>query len=248
MILLIGCSSRVPVETVTDPNVSYEPYSHEAIDYFSSIAFGAEFGKSQGLDVIVRWGSGMQVYITNANQEDTAEARRIIDELSQLTGLSINFTNQTFSGKLPSNTIHIVYTEHSDFGTYCGIERYGNVTHSSGKQAGFFCNHWDPNTYVIITAFVLIDNSIQPQSQRNHLLREELTQSLGIMKDSNSYTDSIFHADYSYAPTEFSELDKQLIQILYDKRLSPGMTQSQILQNLQATPTQSDTSRLAQTE
>lgn len=231
----MGCSRSADAPAnVADPNINYGPYSHEAINYFSEVAFGAEFGNSQGLNFIVKWGRGMRVYISNANQDDIAEARRIVDELAALTGLSIDFTDQPLTGNnFPHDTIHIVYTTQDAFNRLCGLNRYQSVVvQTHGEQKGFFCNDWNER-YIITRANILIDNSIQSQDQRNHLLREELTQSFGIMKDSYAYTDSIFHADYGYTPTEYSELDKQVIRILYDRKLSPGMTLEQVLQELQ---------------
>ena len=229
----MGCSSQVPSPSVADPNISYAPYSHEAVNYFSELAFGTEFGQSQNSNFIVKWSRGMRVYISNANPQDLAEVERIIDELIQLTGLSIDFTNQPLTGNtFPENTIHISYTTQDEFNRKCGGNRYQDVVQEHREQKGFFCNDWNTQ-YVITKANILIDDTLQSQEQRNHLLREELTQALGIMKDSNAYTDSVFQASYSYAPTEYSELDKQVIQILYDRRLSPGMTQEQVLQALQ---------------
>ena len=238
-ILQIACSPHVPQEhLVANPTADYTPYSHDAINYFSEVAFGAEFGKKQVQDFIVRWGSGMKVYITGGTQSDIDEVRRVTGELAQLTGLSIEFINQSIStAKVPNNAINIRYTTQDEFAEACGEERYGDVTQTHGEQAGFFCNNWNPNNKIIIRAYVLIDDSEQPQSQRNHLLREELTQSLGIMKDSNSYTDSVFHDSYSSTPTEFSELDKQVIKILYDNRISAGMKLNDILHNLQVNKT-----------
>ena len=238
-ILQIACSPRIPQEhQVADPTADYTPYSHNAINYFSEVGFGAEFGEKQAQDFIVRWEIGMEVYINGGTQSDIDEVNKVIGELAQLTGLSIKFTNQPISTvKVPNNAINIRYTTQDAFAEACGEERYEKVVKYHGEQAGYFCNGWNDNSKIIVHAYVLIDNSIQPQSQRNHLLREELTQSLGIMKDSNSYTDSVFHDSYSSTPTEFSELDKQVIQILYDNRISAGMNLNDILHNLEVNKT-----------
>ncbi len=235
-ILQIACNPRVPQEhLVADPTVDYTPYSHDAINYFSEVGFGAEYGENQVQDFIVRWGSGLKVYINGGTQSDIDEVRRVTGELAQLTGLSIEFTNQPI-GTVPNNAISVRYTTQDEFAEACGKKRYREVVQAHGEQAGYFCNDWN-DSKIIVKAYVLIDDSIQAQSQRNHLLREELTQSLGIMKDSTSYTDSIFHSDYSSTPTEFSERDKQLIQILYDNRISAGMKLNDILHNLQVNKT-----------
>ena len=49
---------------------------------------------------------------------------------------------------------------------------------------------------------------------KKNLLREELTQSLGLFNDSMKYPDSIFYQVWSET-TEYSELDKEVIRRHY---------------------------------
>ncbi|MFY7945329.1 MAG: DUF2927 domain-containing protein [Crocinitomicaceae bacterium] len=49
---------------------------------------------------------------------------------------------------------------------------------------------------------------------KRHIVREELTQSLGLMNDSMKYPDSIFYQGWSLT-TEYSDLDKQIIKMHY---------------------------------
>jgi hypothetical protein len=51
---------------------------------------------------------------------------------------------------------------------------------------------------------------------QKHVLREELTQSLGLCNDSYSYPESIFYQDWSET-NEYAEIDKELIKMLYNK-------------------------------
>jgi hypothetical protein len=53
-------------------------------------------------------------------------------------------------------------------------------------------------------------------------MREELTQSLGLMQDAHRYTNSIFQTDWTTV-TEFAPIDRALIYLLYDPRLCSGM-------------------------
>jgi hypothetical protein len=53
-------------------------------------------------------------------------------------------------------------------------------------------------------------------TRKKHVLREELTQSLGFGNDSNNYTDSIFYENFS-SDTEYSEQDKLVISRHYLK-------------------------------
>jgi hypothetical protein len=52
------------------------------------------------------------------------------------------------------------------------------------------------------------------QAQRS-ILREELTQSLGLYNDSWKYPNSIFYQGGNDV-TEYSDLDKEIIQMLYN--------------------------------
>jgi hypothetical protein len=71
------------------------------------------------------------------------------------------------------------------------------------------------------------------QQERSHLIREELTQSLGLFKDSWRYPDSVFYQDWTDI-TSYSDLDRTTVRLLYDSRLGPSMTPSEALEALDA--------------
>ena len=60
----------------------------------------------------------------------------------------------------------------------------------------------------------MLDSGNNTIAQRS-ILREELTQSLGLLNDSDMYTNSVFY-EYGNTVTEYSELDKEIIQMLYN--------------------------------
>ena len=67
-----------------------------------------------------------------------------------------------------------------------------------------------------------------PQETRSHVIREELTQALGLMRDSNSRPDSIFYQEWSPL-TEYSDIDREVIRILYLDDVAAGMTRDEVL-------------------
>jgi hypothetical protein len=69
----------------------------------------------------------------------------------------------------------------------------------------------------------IVISSAMSSEVRAHLLREELTQSLGLVQDSWAHKDSMFYQGWTTTP-QFSELDKETIHLLYDERVAPGMT------------------------
>ena len=89
---------------------------------------------------------------------------------------------------------------------------------------GFFWTYWDDGAIIFANVFVL-DN--QSEVYRNHLLREELTQCLGLMNDSYLYEDSIFYADWTDT-TEYMEIDRTLISMLYREDVEVNMDGSDV--------------------
>jgi hypothetical protein len=53
------------------------------------------------------------------------------------------------------------------------------------------------------------------EEAQKHLLREELTQSLGLTNDSWKYPESIFYQGWT-TTTTYTEMDKRLIDLLYN--------------------------------
>ena len=69
---------------------------------------------------------------------------------------------------------------------------------------------------IISSSKIFIDTDrTETLNQQKHLLREELTQSLGFSNDSYKYDDSIFQQSWSVV-TKYSEIDKEIIKMLYN--------------------------------
>ena len=63
--------------------------------------------------------------------------------------------------------------------------------------------------------------------EQRHLLREELTQSLGLAKDSPLYEQSIFQSRFTET-NEYADIDKDLIRLLYHPNTKVGLTKAQV--------------------
>ena len=70
-----------------------------------------------------------------------------------------------------------------------------------------------PNDYAVINVDI---NRAKDASAQKHLLREELTQSLGLLNDSYDYPESIFYQGWT-TTTEFAPIDVELIDMLYNE-------------------------------
>ena len=84
----------------------------------------------------------------------------------------------------------------------------------------------EPNS-AILSALVIIRNEL-PDIMRRACIHEEIAQSLGLTNDSPFARPSIFNDDDEFATlTKFDEI---LLQILYDNRLYPGISEKEASQ------------------
>ena len=77
------------------------------------------------------------------------------------------------------------------------------------------------NVTVILSALVYIDADLPPAEIRR-CLAQEITQTLGLPNDIDDPDGTVF-SSYSRRET-LSESDRRMVRILYDPRLTPGMT------------------------
>ena len=97
---------------------------------------------------------------------------------------------------------------------------------------GFFWVNWRRSGEIFRANILITTEGVTPQ-ERAHLIREELTQSLGLMRDSNRYPESIFFQGWTDV-TRYTDLDKAVIEILYRPEIRLNMTRAQALDALNA--------------
>jgi len=198
----------------TGASSQYGSYSNEAVEYFLQIGLCPEYGNCK--DPRVRkWNSSIYIKLDgNYTDLDSLELDRIIVELRQLTGLSISRVEQNAN-------INIYFTERRFFNRYISF-----YTDSNPQDGAFEFQSDDSGIYY--KGNICIRSDLVDQTKRNHLLREELTQIIGLPQDSGFYFDSVFQEDPTFKPTIYSNIDRQVIQILYDQRIKPGMTAQEV--------------------
>lgn len=187
-------------------------YSQEEVSYFVDVALGAEFGGATRR--IRKWQSDIRIKVAGTpTAEDERTQEQLTSELQTLAvGLSFSFVEDDAN-------VELFIVPASEFNTYEPNYVPGNL--------GFFWVFWSGSSW-IYRARILITTEGVTQQERSHLMREELTQSLGLMNDSNRYPESIFYQGWTDV-VQFTELDKVLIQMLYDPEVRPGMTEEQAI-------------------
>ena len=207
--LLMGCSMLEPAR----PSVSL--YTNVEIDYFREIASGSEFGSS---DLRVRkWNSEIRIQVHGS---PTEVDRRTLNQV--IKGIKALAKNITLGLSNDDPNLDIYFVPESEFTSIEPNYVPGNL--------GFFWTWWNDSDE-IYEARVLISTTGLTQQERSHLIREELTQSLGLMTDSESYPESIFYQRWTTA-TEYAPIDERVIEMLYRQEVYPGMRAERVVRVL----------------
>lgn len=191
-------------------------YSRAALDYFMEVAFGNEFSNNPDTNYIRKWSKTMRLQVLGSpTHADLAALDQIVAELNRLMGGRMQITRVTEEANAT-----IYFVPEAEFLTY--DRQY------VPRNLGFFRVWWDQKLE-IQRARILISTTGINQRERSHLIREELTQSLGLMNDADTYRDSTFYQGWTDTQ-EFTMLDRDLIRMLYDSRVRAGMTRDRIRQ------------------
>jgi hypothetical protein len=177
-------------------------YSTADIIYFKEIALGAEYG-SAAKPVVTRWPDKTVLIRVNGN----------IDENSRtcLNAVIMDFNNLSTTTQLQilekdRGDIVIDFAPDADFSrlepNYVPVNR------------GFFWK-WYSNCRITRAHILISTAGDLTHSQRCHLIREELTQSLGLSQDSLRYPDSMFYGGWTDT-TRYSIMDETIIRMLYN--------------------------------
>ncbi|MDZ7659699.1 DUF2927 domain-containing protein [Fodinibius sp.] len=216
-IFLIGiscASTQIPssLSRQTEKNIKSKNLviTDELTDYFLEIAFGSEY---KGGDGLVTWNKPIRIKLLG--DFTTADSMEIAGVVSELNNI-LSFTNLHLVNEQAN--ISIYFTDKK------GFEK--NAPDYAHNNSGYFSIQWTPKEKHVTKGKILI-NIDQSQERRNHVIREEITQILGLMNDSERYPDSIFYQNYSTV-TQYSSLDKKVLQLWEALRPLSGYKHKQI--------------------
>ncbi|MFT4110013.1 DUF2927 domain-containing protein [Propionicimonas sp.] len=197
-----------PSPTTVKPRIS-----RQGLAYFYKIALGAEYGDKAR--VVKRWVQPTVTVRVHGTASDSSRAclARVVSDFNALTS-----TTDLALTRQGSADIQLYFAPVTRFRA---LDR-GYVPGNDG----FFSTWWTDNA--MDKARVLIRTTGIADTIRCHLIREELTQSMGLMRDANDHPGSIFYGKYLPAPVRYSHLDQELIRLLYSGALDPGDTKAEI--------------------
>lgn len=182
------------------------------VDYFQLIALKSEYG--QNLPILKKWTKPMSIYVSgDLDSLLMTELATIIEELNPLftDGFNIEIVNDS----LVSN-FHIYLGDKVTYG-----KMYPKTTSLLKENDGLFTYYLNED-FSIKSGHLFVELHELPIRFQKHILREELTQSLGLPNDIDSYPHSIFYKNWSDVQC-YSELDIEVIRLLYHPELIPNL-------------------------
>lgn len=192
---------------------SLTAYNASVVEYFKEIALGFEFGNAS--EITRRWNSDMKIFVGGTpTPELLAELDKIVSEINDLT--TSGMTVEVVSDTLESN----YYMHFGSGDSYAKI--FPSLSNLIESNWGLFTIFWNAQQE-LISGYMYVDIVRADPLEQRHLLREELTQSLGLAKDSRTYSESIFQQSFSTKVTEYAQIDRDLIRVLYHPDMKTGL-------------------------
>lgn len=162
----------------------------------------------------------MKIYVGGtASSELLLELDKIIGEINELS--TTGFMIETVIDSLDSN-YYIFFGSGNSY-----VDIFPSLSNLVESNWGLFTISWN-GLNEINKGKMYVDIFRANETEQKHLLREELTQSLGLGKDSPRYSDSIFQQAFFTKTTEYAQIDRDLIRLLYHPVMRIELTKNQV--------------------
>ena len=183
-----------------------EPFPCRDLFRLRQIALGSEYGRA--VPYLQKWQRNLDIYVSGTPQPaDLVMLDRVVAELNQLQSqLRI-----TVVSSAEVANVRLQFLPYREFGR--------DPLYIPANK-GFFAAEQDQGA--LYQARILIATDQVTQSERNHLLREELTQILGLFNDTPDPPESIFTSRWTQTQ-HYTAQDRRLIRLLYTPELWPGL-------------------------
>ena len=216
LLVLIVASSCSRDDQDILPESGLSEYEIDVINYFNDIALGFEFGDAS--KITRKWNTEMKVFIGGeSSSELLTEFEKIRNEINELATDGFRMTAVNDS----SLSNYYIF-----FGTGTNYaEMFPSESNFVNSNWGLFYIFWNAQNQ-FYSGHMYVDIIRANSIEQKHLLREELTQSLGLAKDSPLYMESIFQSEWT-TTNEYAPIDKDLIRLLYHPEMSAGLNETQ---------------------
>ena len=167
----------------------------ELVTYFLEVAFGSEYSGGDGL---VTWNQPIRIKLMgNYTKSDSLTSVAVTKELNNI------LSSTQFTLVQQNQNISMYFTDRDGFKKDAPKYAWNN--------SGYFSIRWTPKEKHVTGGKILV-NTRQSQERRNHVIREEITQILGLMNDSERHPESIFYQNFSKT-SEYAEIDTRVLRL-----------------------------------
>jgi hypothetical protein len=204
----------------------------ELISFFNEISLGFENGNSK--KVTRKWKDPLKLFIVkdSSYKEQVLFIEKTIETINNLVAddFNISITNDSIIANG-----HLFLCSHNKIKMLS--KPYDLVFRNINNNHFGYFNVYIDNNYNIYKASIFI-NTTKPIEFQKSAIIEEITQSLGFGNDTEIYYNSIFYQykyNQTYANFKYSEFDKKIIQLLYNKKMKTGLNRLEtepILRNI----------------
>jgi hypothetical protein len=207
-----------------ETKINYTPSGYELklINYFKDVTLNSEFDDSP--HKIIKWNKPMFLYVLKENpcEEQIETIQKTVDDINELAtdGFRIELTEDS---NKKNSILYLLNKKKAiklDSSFFEGIkENFSGLT-----EAEF---QW--SDYSIIKSKIFINEEEFLQLQKVAIL-EEVTQSIGLMNDSKTYTESVFYQNKSEEDSvrAYSNIDRDIIKLLYHPKMKSGLNGEQV--------------------
>jgi hypothetical protein len=196
----------------------------EIIDGFFKVTFGAEFHLAGGVDRIRKYAGPILVYVdSRAEPNRTKEVAAVVaDVRARIRDLDIAMTGKREDAQIVVSLVRDRDLAHA-IRTLYGIDRARRIQRSLEPQclSGF---RKDENSRILHSDVLIVADA--GEFVFYDCIYEELLQSLGPINDDTTVPWTMFNDDVQMG--FFDLYDQYLLNILYDRRIRPGMTRPQV--------------------
>ena len=200
-------NERGAIHTHTDPRIRH----------FGKVAIGAEYGDNA--QVIKKWAKSVSYKVFGSpTDQDLKTLTLLATELRRLSK-NIEFRESHEDGKHDC-AIHFVPKS-----------GFRQILNNAERNGNGFVTVWWNRQYELRKSVILIASDIR-QQVRSCVIREEVTQSLGMLRENDEFRNSVFHPRTDV--DSFSELDAFTISTLYHDQIRAGMNIAAVSKVLEA--------------
>jgi len=205
-----SASAATPPPVEPSPTAAMPRVSEDALLYFFQLATTPR----TPTPVVVRWSEPVVTVHIDGTVSSASQKclRNVVSDFNALTATTDLYLIRYYSADITVQFAPVARfpSLHPDY--IPGSDGFSHISWNEG--------------YSITNAHVLIRTTGISDAVRCHHIREELTRSTGLMGESDRYRDSVFN--FRYSNTRYSELDKQVISLLYSDAIGAGYPIAQV--------------------